>query len=266
MLLNATAIQGLTVAGRDGAIGTICGVLFDDVSWTVRWLVVDTGTWLTGRKVLLPPSALGHPDPETRSFPVRLTRAAVEASPEQGAHLPVSRQVETEIYDHYGWSPYWGSGYYPGGYGMLAGGYTIGSDPESLSATDDIARQAVHADDPHLRSAEAVTGCHIEAMDGTIGHVVDLLVDDTDWSIHHLVVDTSNWWNGSLVLIPPGSVKDIEWTDRLIYLDVNRATVMAAPVYDPTKPFERSQEKRIAQHYVQPVAPDEPAAEPQEAG
>ena len=51
-------------------------------------------------------------------------------------------------------------------------------------------------DDPHLRSIAAVTGYHIHASDGEIGHVEDFLVEDADWSIHYLVVDTKNWWLG----------------------------------------------------------------------
>ncbi len=278
MLFNLSTIRGHAVTASDGAIGTVSDLLFDDASWTIRWLVVDTGNWLTGRKVLLPPAALGHPDPEAKSFPVRLTRAAVEASPELETQLPVSRQFETSIYDHYGWSPYWGAGYYMGGYGMLAGSYPMWSDPEEQRRAEDFARQAERADAPQLRSAEAVTGYHLQATDGSIGHLADLLVDDTDWSVHYLVVDTSNWWNGKLVLISPRAAKDIRWTEQLIYLDVDRATVKASPPYDPAKPVDRSDEQRMAEHYATPPQKNRPtaalaakpvpgaAAEPQEAG
>ena len=62
-------------------------------------------------------------------------------------------------------------------------------------------------DDPHLRSVEAVTGYHIHASDGEIGHVEDFLVEDADWSIHYLVVDTKNWWPGKRILISPRSAR-----------------------------------------------------------
>jgi len=78
MLIEASDIKGFKIAATDGSVGTVADLLFDDESWTLRWVVVDTGTWLSGRKVLLPVSVLGHPDKTARSFPVRLTMAKVK--------------------------------------------------------------------------------------------------------------------------------------------------------------------------------------------
>ena len=74
------------------------------------------------------------------------------------------------------------------------------------SAREHIADSRRNDDDPHLRSIEAVTGYHIHASDGEIGHVEDFLIEDADWSIRYLVVDTKNWWPGKKVLISPRSV------------------------------------------------------------
>src|ERR1700674_3826664 len=117
MLSNASAINGYAIAASDGRLGTVSDFLFDDASWLVRWLVVDTSHWLSGRKVLLPPSVLGHLDPKEKEFAVRLTMQQVKDRPAVDTELPVSRQMETNVYDYYGWSPYWGSGLYMGGYG-----------------------------------------------------------------------------------------------------------------------------------------------------
>ncbi len=121
MLWNASAINGYAIAASDGEIGTVSDFLFDDSTWLVRWLVVDTGNWLSGRKVLLPTSVLGHLDREAEKFPVRLTMQQVKDSPEIDTDRPVSRQMETSVYDYYGWSPYWGTGFYMGGYGYIPG-------------------------------------------------------------------------------------------------------------------------------------------------
>lgn len=126
MLQNTSAIQGYAIAASDGRIGTVSDFLFDDSSWLVRWLVVDTGNWLSGRKVLLPPSVLGHLDPKEEQFLVRLTMQQVRDSPDIDSERPVSRQIETNIYDYYGWRPYWGSGYYMGSYAYIGGGYGFG--------------------------------------------------------------------------------------------------------------------------------------------
>ena len=118
MLTNASAIEGYAIAASDGCIGTVHDFLFDDVSWQVRWLVVDTGGWLASRRVLLPPSVLGHPDPAKRELAVRLTKQQVEDSPAIATDEPISRQMETATYDHYGWVPYWGGGLYMRDYGF----------------------------------------------------------------------------------------------------------------------------------------------------
>ncbi len=258
MLTNASAVHGYAIAASDGRIGSISDFLFDDASWSVRWLVVETGNWLSGRKVLLPPSVLGHPDPVRQEFSVRLSMAQVKDSPDIDTALPVSRQIETHVYDYYGWSPYWGSGlYYPywdGGFyagdiGYDGGGITASQSPESSQPGADNASAQRSDDDLHLRSTEAVKGYHIHARDGEIGHVEDFLLDDVDWSIRYLVVDTKNWWSGKKVLIAPRSVQQIDWTDRLVNLDVDRQMVKDSPAYDPSMTLDRAYEKQFHGHY-----------------
>ena len=63
-------------------------------------------------------------------------------------------------------------------------------------------------DDPHLRSSRAVTGYHIQATDGDLGHVEDFIVDDHSWTIRYMVLDTTNWWPGKKVLVAP------DWIER----------------------------------------------------
>ena len=104
----------------------------------------------------------------------------------------------------------------------------------------EIADAQADRDDVHLRSVEAVTGYHIHASDGEIGHVEDFLIEDADWSIHYLVVDTKNWWPGKKVLVSPRSAGEIDWTDRLVNLDVDRQKVKDSPAYDPTITIDRA--------------------------
>jgi len=249
MLWNASAIEGYAITASDGQLGTVSDFLFDDASWLVRWLVVDTGNWLSGRKVLLPPMVLGHPHPTEHTFPVRLTRQQVKDSPDINADQPVSRQMETHVYDYYGWYPYWESGLYMGGFGYMGG---IMAGP---SAMDSRRHQRQFADthrddgDPHLRSIGAVTGYHIHASDGAIGHVEDFMLDDTDWSIHYLVVDTKNWWPGKKVLISPRSARGIDWSDRLVNLDADRQKVKDSPTYDASTTVDRAYEARYHSYY-----------------
>ena len=248
MLWNASAIKGHAISARDGAVGTIVDFLFDDASWHVRWAVIETGNWLSGRKVLLPTSILGTPSHEGRLFSVELTKQQVKDSPNVDTERPVSRQLETHVYNYYGWNPYWGNGLYAGAYGYTAG---LGSSPflgrhsERQEAAD---AQREH-DDPNLRSVDAVTGYHIHASDGEIGHVEDFLIEDGDWGIHYLVVDTTNWWPGKKVLVSSRSAGEIDWTDNLVNLDVDRQRLKDSPEYDPSMTIDRAYDERVLTYY-----------------
>jgi hypothetical protein len=253
MLRHQSQISDYTLRASDGPVGIVSDFLFDDKTWLVRWLVIDTGNWLPGRRVLLPPSALAHVNHIGRQFSVRLTMQQVKDCPDIESDRPVSRQSEADIYNYYGWSPYWGAGSYLGmvGYGGGLVGATAESRP-SLELTqrekeiDDAQRSR---DDPALRSAIEVIGYHIHASDGEIGHVEDILVEDEDWSIHYLVVDTKNWWPGKKVLISPMSVRKVEWADRHVNLGASRQKVKDSPAYDPSMTVDPIYEKTYRDHY-----------------
>jgi hypothetical protein len=246
MLWKASTIKGYTIAASDGRIGVISDLLFDDASWLVRWVVVDTGTWLSSRKVLLPPSALGHLHPDTHEFTVRLTRKEVEDSPDIDTDKSVSRQMETNVYDYFGWSPYWGTGFYMGGYGFMPPPIAESASPGCWERDDGQA----NGGDPHLRSTTAVTGYHIHASDGEIGHVEDFLIADGDWSIHYLIADTKNWWPGKKVLVSPGLAIRIDWTGRVVNLSTTRQSLKNAPAYDASTIVDRTYERNFHSHYA----------------
>lgn len=254
MLWHASEINGYAIEASDGNIGTVNDFLFDDASWLVRWLVVDTGNWLSGRKVLLPPSALGRLSANNRVFDVKLTKQQVKDSPEIDTDRPVSRQMETNVYDHYGWSPYWSTGLYRGEYGILGGNFLGG--PTVASPSLESRRREQHLadaqrsdDNPHLRSIKAVTGYHIHATDGEIGHVEDFLVEDADWSIHYLVIDTKNWWPGKRILVSSRSAGKIDWNDRLVNLDVDRQRIKESPAYDPSMTIDLAYDQKFQTYY-----------------
>ncbi|MEO9230349.1 MAG: PRC-barrel domain-containing protein [Devosia sp.] len=251
MLWTASKIKGYAVAASDGDIGTVNDLLFDDSSWVVRWLVVETGNWFAGRKVLLPTSTLGHADPLLQKFSVKLTRQQVKDSPDVDSERPVSRQIETDLYGHYGWYPYWGYGGYMGGYGYgsFMGSPFLGPGPSERRSEEEALQARRDHEDPHLRSVAAVDGYHIHATDGEIGHVEDILVEETDWSIRYLIVDTKNWWSGQHVLISPRSARDVSWNDRVIDLTVDRETVRSSPTYDASMTIDRDYEDRFNAFY-----------------
>ncbi len=114
---------------------------------------------------------------------------------------------------------------------------------------EDIAASRRSDDDPHLRSIEELIGYHIHADDGEIGHVEDFLVEEADWSIHYLVVDTKNWWPGKKVLVSPRSVTEIDWTDKWVNTSVDRQRVKDSPAYDASTTVDRTYEKKYHNYY-----------------
>ncbi len=253
MLWDASALHGYSLDASDGRLGTVSDLLFSDDSWRVRWLVVDTGNWLSERKVLLHPSALEQPEPALRQFPVNLTKRQVEDSPDIATDQPVSRQMESHLTDYYGWNPYWGDPYF--GMDVTATRFATPSSLASLAGSRSSQPGAADTQpdgDPHLRSSRAVNGYHIHASDGAIGHVRDLLVDDISWDIRYIVVETRNWWPGENVLISPRAVRDLDWVGKIMTLDVTRQQIKDSPRYDPTKTVDRAYDEQLQAYYGWP--------------
>lgn len=263
MLRSLKDLADYKISATDGLVGQIKDFYFDDDSWAVRYFVVDTGNWLESRKVLISPIAVRHPNWLARTLPVSLTRQQVIDSPDFDSDKPVSRQNEEDYLGYYGYPTYWGSdalwggGLYPyamdpsmsGDAGYSGSGKDRAERERELEAYLHDSRERHRNDDPHLRSSQAVTGYHIHATDGDIGHVAGFLVDEETWAIRYLVVDTSNWWMGHQVLVSPRWITGVHWNDRTVSVDLTRESIKFAPAYDPATEWTREQDLDLNRHY-----------------
>lgn len=236
MLRSVSSMHGFTIHATDGDIGSVDDFLFDDEQWTMRYLVANTGGWLTGRLVLVSPIAFRSANWDKETFDVALTRQQVEQSPSITTDQPVSRQQEEEYSRYYNYPYYWdglglwGAGMYPRIADMSAGSST----PHSKK-------------DPHLRSARNVTGYTIQARDGDLGHVEDFIVDDDNWALRYMVVDTRNWWPGKHVLVSPRWIESVSWTQSSVVVDLARETIKQGQEYDPSTLLNRDYETGLHQ-------------------
>jgi hypothetical protein len=246
MLLSINHISHYGIEARDGRIGQAHSFLFDDQSWIVRYLVVDTGGWLTGRKVIITPAALGKPKDTEKVFPVELTKKQVKESPDIDADRPVSRQQEIKLHEYYGWSPYW-VGMFGMAYAPPATVLNQRADKEQAVRTEEAENS-----DPHLRSTREVIGYKIHAEDGQIGRVDDFIVHVDDWIIRYLVIDTKNWLPGRKVIAPPDWITDIRWADSEVFVNVTRDVVNESPEFDPAAPVNREYEIQLYDYYGRP--------------
>ncbi|MFT7131484.1 MAG: hypothetical protein ACI81O_000186 [Cyclobacteriaceae bacterium] len=256
MLRNMSDLEGCNILATDGGIGHVNDFYFDDNAWVIRYLVADTGTWLS-RKVLVSPISIGHPNWAEKTLPVLLSREQVKNSPEIDTDQPVSRQNEIMQLSYYGYPSYWGGaglwgvGMYPNL--MMSGAGGFASSPQLTTQEQASALKVMHSgNDHHLRSCNEVMTYHIHATDGDIGHVKGMLVDDESWAIRYLIVDTSNWWLGHEILISPEWIKEVSWSDAKVSVNLTRRAVQEAPEYDPSIQVERDQESEIHRHYKRP--------------
>ena len=263
-MLNAvSSLKGFELRAKDGELGTVSDFLFDDSTWKVRWMVVDTGPWLIGRKVLVHPSTVVSAEYETSKLNVALTKAQVESSPEIARDQPISRRMQTHLYSYYGGDPLLGGGMFGGGlYGGSINGGGMGAIAAPLStpayfgaaALQEAERGGTDLDegDPHLRSIDEVTGYHVHATDGDIGHIEDILVDSESWDLRYLIVDTSNWWFGQHVLISPYAVKSVDWPDCHVRLDIPKEQVKSSPPWNPREAINNEYQRRLHNHHEWP--------------
>ncbi len=239
MLDKVKTLKGYTFKGRDGEIGSVSDLYFDDHFWAIRYLVADTGTWLKDRSVLISPYAVEAVDREARQIVTTLTRKQIEDSPSWDSDKPVSRQYEESYHGYYGWPSYWGGPYMWGTYPSIA------RDPEYWKGKGTEEKTW----DPHLRSIKAVTGYHVMAPDGDVGHVSDFVIDNESWAIRYLVVDTKNWWPGRKVLVSVDWIERVSWEESTVFVAATRESIRQAPEYADEALLSRDYESRLHGHY-----------------
>ncbi len=245
MLRSLKDLEGYTASATDGDVGKIVNFLFDDQRWTVRYLVVEPGSFIDGIQVLISPISFREVEWASHRFHLALTMDKVRSSPNVDLDKPVSRQHEGDYSRYYGFPYYWRSS---GLWGMASYPSALAENVQGEEATE----PPEEAGDVHLRSARDVRGYEIQGTDETIGHVEDFIVDDETWQVRYLVVDTSNWWFGKKVLVAPDWATRISWEEGKVFLDMTREAIRTSPEWDPTAAIDREYEARLHDHYGRP--------------
>jgi hypothetical protein len=250
MLSKVKSLEGYKLHSLDGEMGKARDFYFDDHYWTIRYLIADTGNWLTERQVLISPHALLGVNKEERYIAINLTKKQIEDSPSLDTDKPVSQQFEEMYYGYYGWSMYWG------------GPYMWGPHPNPFNdhKKHGESTSGEKAWDVHLRSTQVVSGYNIHATDGEIGHVADFIIDDETWAIRYLVIDTRNWWQGKRVLISPQWIEHVSWSESKVFVNLLREAIRQSPEYTEESSLTRDYETDLHRHYDrQGYWVDEPA-------
>jgi hypothetical protein len=243
MLRGIDELMGYKLSAKDGEIGKVYDFYFDDYSWTIRYMVADTGNWLPGKRVLISTYSLEKPDVDEKKFPLSLSKKQIENGPDIDTHMPLERQKEAELTQYYGWPDYWTGLGSP----VIAGVPPMAEFPAEVPVhpTGDDERR-----DTHLHSARAIIDLSIEGTDDSIGHVEDFIIDDSVWNIRYLIVDIRNWLpGGKKVILSPHWIEKMDWVEAKVYIDLTKEQIKNCPEWNPEMPPEREYEEKLFQHY-----------------
>jgi len=254
MLRKASELERFELLASDGRIGHVTDLFFDDRRWTIRYLVVNTGTWLEHRDVLVSPASVGACDWSRRVLPVALTRSQVEHSPQVDAEEPVTKEQEQRLANYYSWPLYWtAAGFTDGIIAPLPPFLPVGAlQPQHRATASTLDEQH------HVRSVADVRGHRIEANDGEIGRVDDFLVDLATWTIAYLIVDAGHWWAGRRVIVSPEWIFEVGWDEAKVFMDLPCESVRRSPEYNPSRPLAQAYADRLHEHYGLPHRSAEP--------
>jgi PRC-barrel domain len=239
MLIKAKTLVGYKLDSLDGEIGRVKDFYFDDMHWTIRYMVAETGDWLSSRQVLISPFALVGVNKEERNVSIDLVKKQIEKSPSLDNDKPVSRQFEQAYYGYYGYPTYWG------------GPFSWGPYPSPMRDREQWkeSNQSKKGWDLHLRSTGDATGHHIQSLNGEIGHVEDFVIDDETWAIRYIIVDTHNWLPGKKVLVATQWIERVSWDERKVFVNLNRETIKESPDFTEESLLTRDYETRLYKHY-----------------
>jgi len=221
MLRQIRELGTYRLHAMDGDIGHLEQFYFDDRDWKITYFVVDIGTWLHGKKVLMSPSAIIGVDAPTKTINAAFTKQQVQESDDVGTHKPEGLEQPHD------YSLYLGLPYYL-----------------ELNALNDS-----EAYDDHLRSSRVVSRYHVMAVDGEIGQIEDGIVEDQTWTIQYLVSTVGHWWSAKKVLLPTEWILWVSAAESNAYVSLTRNNIATAPAFDPDRPLTGDHEIALYNHY-----------------
>lgn len=251
MLRSILSLKNFTMRASDGEIGKVKDFYFDDHTWALKYLVVETGNWLMGKKVLISTAALHAPIWDEHTFPVDLTIDQVKNSPDIDTEKPVTREQEYNLNQHYSW-PWDG-----GGIGFMTTGMVGGVVAPDVPLSERVENEFDNDEhgprrDKHLRSFKQVHDFELRGTDKNIGEVHDFLLDDSRWTLPFIVAETGSWYAGKKLLLSTRFVDKIEWESSSVYLLQSSSQIGNLTEFDyenlTDEEFIRQHETSISNH------------------
>lgn len=271
MLHKAHTLIGTKIHATDGEMGHIEDFYFDDAKWMVRYMIVRTGSWFSGKRVMLAPSTIRDVIWEKHSIFVNLSQEQITKSPDLNMEMPVTREQEIELVQQLNYPDFWSGtpgpiddaistmGFAATGVAVMGTG-PAGSPPEvpdeiaSDIYSTDISNSSMLGPDSsntaegeveasvtraaqagamgvQLHEVKRLTGFHVVGNDEPVGKVSDFMIDDESWQIPSLLVDTTAWWPGGEVLVATDLITGITPSHSQVHINATRDQVKGSPEY-----------------------------------
>jgi hypothetical protein len=211
----------MAVYSREGRIGRVSQVLFDDESWAIRHIVVTLDDALGWRQILVDPSCVA--DIDQRSGQVRLYIPTSQAvcCPDADSDMPVSRQKarDTSLSTSYCL------------YANEIPAFFPTAIPSALfeQETDGEPGAGNQPADVHLRSSREVLRYRLRGRDRRFGHIKDFIFSERDWMIRQIEVSVRDGLFSRRIRLSPVWVVDVNWADREVSVDLPAKAIRDAP-------------------------------------
>lgn len=246
MLNKAKKLNNYTLKCIDGEIGKVKEFYFDDQTWEIRYILVNTGNWLFNRKVMISPLSILSVNHEEEYITTKLSKDQIENSPNLESEKPVSKQFLKAYHHYYAFPMYTGNLAYTGV------GSAIPIKPLETNQKNPIFETEEETEwDPHLRSTAKVSGYRLHSTEDDFGHVDDFIIDVESWKIHYLEIDTNNWLPGKKVILSTSWIDHISWGESKVFVNLGTDIIKQAPEYTSETALDRDFETKLHDHYQQ---------------
>ena len=196
---------------ENGDAGQIHDLYFDDSSWAIKYVVIDSGGWFPGKRLILPVSEIDDAVEALQTIRVNLRREDIENGPGIDEVKPVSRQIVRTLLSHHKvlillptdnhYLPNW----------LIKILKAVSSQTEKMPAPA--------AGHHQLRSAREIIGYNVIYNDEKIGFLSDLIVNTVDWTIPSIVAKQRKpLMETSVLMLSPEHVETFDWAGHQIEL------------------------------------------------
>lgn len=227
MLAFVSELRECRIEALDGEMGKVQDLFFDDRHWAVRYVLIDTGKILPGKKVMLSPASFDNLDIEEKRLHVHYDKEKIRKSPDVSETVSMTNEHETQLADYYGWSKYWLDNMMWGIGGSPIAEKIEEMHPPNLNREVDLPTSAEYS----LRSAREAKGVRVHANDGRLGEVMDAIFDTRNWAVQSLVVKITHQPELGLMLLSPNELSGAEWTEGDLYFDGTVDQFKERPIY-----------------------------------